>query len=91
MFTLKNKYFLIIESIKDLNLKNIKKRNKFNIIYRNKKNHENIADLLIFRRGCKLKSIKFYEKRRAPFKTSFSMSVLIYILSIPTFFRLKII
>ena len=60
MFTLKNKYFLIIESIKDLNLKNIKKRNKFNIIYRNKKNNENIADLLIFRRGCKLKSIKFY-------------------------------
>ena len=51
MFTLKNKYFLIIESIKDLNLKNIKKRNKFNIIYRNKKNNENIADLLIFRRG----------------------------------------
>ena len=60
MFILKKKYFLIIENIKDLNLKNIKKRNKFNIIYRNKKNNENIADLLIFRKNCKLKSIKFY-------------------------------
>ena len=37
MFILKKKYFLIIESIKDINLKNIKKRNKFIIIYRNLK------------------------------------------------------
>ena len=60
MFILKKKYFLIIESIKDLDLKNIKKHNKFNIIYRNKKKNENIADLLIFRKSCKLKSIKFF-------------------------------
>ena len=60
MFILKKKYFLIIESIKDLDLKNIKKHNKFNIIYRNKKKGENIADLIIFRKSCKLKSIEFY-------------------------------
>jgi len=60
MFIRKNKYFLIIESIKDIDLKNIKKRNKFSIIYRNKNNLENISDLFNFRRFCKLKSIKFY-------------------------------
>lgn len=60
MFALKKKYFLIIESIKDINLKNIKKRNKFHIIYRNNNNIENIRDLLTFRKNCKLKSIKFY-------------------------------
>ena len=60
MFILKKKYFLIIESIKDIDLKNIKKRDKFSIIYRNKKNLENISDLLNFRRFCKLKSIRFY-------------------------------
>ncbi len=60
MFVLKKKYFLIIESIKDIDLKNIKKRNKFSIIYRNKRKNENIVDLLTFRKNCKLKSIKFY-------------------------------
>ena len=59
MFILKNKYFLIIESIKDFELKNIKKRNKFSIIYRNK-HPEKITDLLDFRRICKLKKINFY-------------------------------
>ena len=58
MFIRKNKYFLIIESIKDIDLKNIKKRDKFTIIYRNKNNLENISDLLNFRRFCKQKSIK---------------------------------
>ena len=60
MFIRKNKYFLIIESIKDIDLENIKKRDKFSIIYRNKKNLEKISDLLNFRRFCKVKSIKFY-------------------------------
>jgi len=60
MFALKKKYFFIIESIKDIDLKNIKKHNKFFIIYRNKNNNENISDLLTFRKRCKLKSIKFY-------------------------------
>ena len=60
MFVRKNKYFLIIESIKDIDLKNIKKRGKFSIIYRSKNNLENIAKLLNFRRFCRMKSIEFY-------------------------------
>ena len=60
MFLLKNKYFLIIQNTKDLNLKNIKKYNKFIIIYRNKNNDENITQIKEFRKKCKLKSIKFY-------------------------------
>ena len=60
MFIVKNKYFLIIESIKDIDLKNIKIRNKFYIIYRNNKKIDKLNDLLYFRRQCKLKGIKFY-------------------------------
>ena len=60
MFALKKKYFLIIESIKDIDLKNIKIRNKFSIIYRCRNNTENRQDLLKFRKKCKLKAIKFY-------------------------------
>ena len=50
MFTFKNKYFLIIESIKDIDLRNIKLINKYTII----------DDLLKFRRNCKAKKIDFY-------------------------------
>ena len=60
MFSLKQKYYFIIESIKDIDLTKIKKRKKFMIIFRNKSNSENKADLLLFRRRCKLKSIDFY-------------------------------
>ena len=60
MLIIKNKYFLIIESIKDIDLKNIKIRNKFFIIYRNKKKVDDINNLLSFRRQCKIKAIKFY-------------------------------
>ncbi len=60
MFILKNKYFLIIENIRDIDLKNIKKRNKFFIIYRNNNKVDNFNDLLSFRRKCKAKAIKFY-------------------------------
>jgi thiamine-phosphate pyrophosphorylase len=60
MFSKKNNYFLLIENTKDINLKNIKIRNKFSIIYRNNKKNYNLNDLLIFRRTCKLKAIKFY-------------------------------
>ena len=59
MFILKKKYYLIIENIKDINLKNLKKRNKFVIIYRNNKNIDKEENLLKFRRTCKLKSIEF--------------------------------
>ena len=60
MYAFKKKYFLIIESIKDLNLRNIKKLNKFNIIYRNFKKSENIDDIKKFRKQCKLKQINFF-------------------------------
>ena len=60
MFAFKKKYFLIIESIRDISLKNIKKYNKFIIIYRNVSNNENINDLITFRKKCRLKFIKFY-------------------------------
>ena len=60
MFTFKNKYFLIIESIKDIDLRNIKLINKYTIIYRNVGKIKNIDDLLKFRRNCKAKKIDFY-------------------------------
>ncbi len=60
MYVFKKKYFLIIESIKDINLKNIKKRHKFIIIYRNKKNLEQKSDILKFRNECKKKAADFY-------------------------------
>ena len=60
MFVYKNKYFLIIESIKDIDLKNIKKRHKFTIIYRNQKNLDQKQDLLKFRNECKEKAVDFY-------------------------------
>ncbi len=60
MFVIKNKYYLIIESIKNFSLENIKKRNKFTIIYRNQENSEKKDDLFKFRKDCKLKSIDFF-------------------------------
>ena len=60
MFVLKKKYYLIIENIKDINLKNIKKFNKFVIIYRNDRNNEEKISLLKFRERCRLKSIDFF-------------------------------
>ncbi len=60
MFVLKKKYFLFIENTKDIDLKNIKIRNKFSIIYRNPSKSENKWNLLKFRKICKLKGIKLY-------------------------------
>ena len=60
MFSHKKKYYLIVESIKDINLNNIKKRNKFIIIYRNNENNEKFDQLLKFRNICKRKNILFY-------------------------------
>ena len=60
MFVFKNKYFFIIESIRDINLKNIKNSHKFCIIYRPKKTAENIEKLIQFRKICKTKNIDFY-------------------------------
>jgi len=60
MLTIKNKYFLIIENIKDIDLRNIKLINRYIIIYRNSGKIENIDKLVRFRRHCKSKKIDFY-------------------------------
>ena len=60
MFSLKKKYFLIIGSIKDINLRYIRKNNKLTIIYRNYNKNDNKIKLKRFRKNCKLKFIKFY-------------------------------
>ena len=60
MFVFKNKYFFIIESTRDIDLKNIKNSNKFSIIYRSKNIAENIEKLMKFRKICKTKNIDFY-------------------------------
>ena len=60
MFAYKNKYFLIIENIKDIDLRNVKLIDKYIIIYRNVGKIENIDNLLKFRRLCKAKKIDFY-------------------------------
>ena len=61
MFAFKKKYFLIIESIKNLELKNIKKNKKLIIIYRrNNKKTENIEELKKFRQVCYIKDFKFF-------------------------------
>mgnify|MGYP001071454463 FL=1 len=53
MFAYKKKYFLIIESIKDINLSNIKRYNKFKIIYLDPKIKDKFDDLMKFRKECK--------------------------------------
>ena len=60
MFIIKNSYYLYIENIKLLNLNLIKKRGKFNIIYRNNQKDDSFEKLRIFRNTCKRKSIKFF-------------------------------
>ena len=60
MFAFKKKYFLIIESIKDIDLRKIKIHGKFIIIYRNSKKIDKIAKLINFRKKCRLKGIKFF-------------------------------
>ena len=59
MIVFKKKYFFIIESIKDINLKNIKNYDKYNIIYRNNF-PENMEKLKKFRLECKLNKIQFF-------------------------------
>jgi len=60
MFAFKKKYYLLIESIKDINIRKIKKYNKFTIIYRNQHIKDNVQDLIKFRKECRLKFIDFY-------------------------------
>ena len=60
MIAFKKKYFFIIETINDIDLKKFKKFNKFNIIYRNKNYLENIDKLKKFVQLCRSKHISFF-------------------------------
>ena len=60
MFAYKKKYFLIIENTKDIDLRNIKIRNKFIIIYRNNGKKEILDDLIKFRKLCKIRGILLF-------------------------------
>ena len=60
MFACKKNYFLIIDSIKNFDLRNIKKYNKFSIIYRNTNKEEKVSEIRKFRNNCKIKKIKFF-------------------------------
>ena len=60
MFAFKNNYYLYINNTKVLDLSLIKKRNKFNIIYRNNGKFEKIENLINFKKKCKVKGIKFF-------------------------------
>ena len=59
MFAYKKKYFLIIKSIKDINLNKIKTNHKFFIIYRNDKNRKNFKIYLNLENYVKLKGLNF--------------------------------
>ena len=59
MFTFKKNYFIIIQKLDDINLKNFKINRKIAIIYRNNKETDSFEKLLIFRKQCKAKKIKF--------------------------------
>ena len=48
MFAFKNKYYLIINNTKDINLNNFIRNNKFVIIYRNSKKPENFETIIKF-------------------------------------------
>ena len=59
MFALK-KIFLIVESTKDIDLRNIKKRNKFVVIYRNHKSvEEDLYTLIKFENNVNLNQLIF--------------------------------
>jgi len=72
MFTFKDKYFLIIESIKDLDINRIKLINKYIIIYRNTNKLENLQDLIRFRRFCRSKKITFFVANNVKLSTEIS-------------------
>ncbi len=60
MLMLKKKYYLFIENTSELNLNLIKIKNKFNIIYRNKKTIESIEELKAYRKNCKKNGVNFF-------------------------------
>ena len=62
MFIKKNKYYIYIENLRSINLDLIKKKSKFNLIYRNNLKKENADKIISFVKLCKKKYIKFAPK-----------------------------
>ena len=55
----KKKYFFYIDDLRNINLNLIKKKYKFNIIYRTTKKTKNYAQISKFVKECKRKDINF--------------------------------
>ena len=60
MFIVKNKYYIYIDNLSSINLKNIKQGWKFCLIYRNYRDKIDVEKLKIFAKKCKKKNIKFF-------------------------------
>ena len=60
MFIKKNKYYIYIENLRSINLDLIKRKSKFNLIYRNNLKKENADKVISFIKLCKKKNIKFF-------------------------------
>jgi len=60
MFINKNKYYIYIENLRSINLDLIKRKSKFNLIYRNNLKKENADKVISFIKLCKKKNIKFF-------------------------------
>tara|TARA_B100000029_G_scaffold389816_1_gene386281 strand:- start:788 stop:1363 length:576 start_codon:yes stop_codon:yes gene_type:complete len=60
MFIKKRKYYIYIENLKSINLNLIKRKRKFNLIYRNNLKKEKIDNIIKFVKLCKKKYIDFF-------------------------------
>ena len=60
MLMFKKKYYLFIDNTREFNLNLIKKRKKFNVIYRNQGNKEKIEALEVFRNNCRRNGVNLY-------------------------------
>ena len=60
MFIIKKKYYLYIDNTKLINFNLLKRHHKFIIIYRNYSLNENLKQIILFKKKCDSKKIKFY-------------------------------
>ena len=60
MFIIKKKYYLYIDNTKLINFNLLKRHHKFIIIYRNYSLNENVKQIILFKKKCDSKKIKFY-------------------------------
>ena len=60
MFIIKKNYYLYIDNTKSINLDLLKRPNKYIIIYRNSFLNEDIKKIILFKKKCGRKKIKFF-------------------------------